>query len=182
MIPGELFASISPYLISEEIWNIMKLRPSQRRIRDPQQICCRIWTNVKMDGRISHQVSRSWHSNWQSSFDLCCQINDFLQYLTCHCTVSDVITSYRFLCVELASTFFSLYALVAAAVVDISVAWLRDHILTSPEKVCSLNNQNKKYSITEIIQYFLNHYCTGCLLVCLLSLIWVTYSYSRLFS
>ena len=25
------------------------------------QICCGIWTNVKMDGRISQQVPRSWH-------------------------------------------------------------------------------------------------------------------------
>ena len=31
MIQLELFVSMSPYLISEERWNIMKLRPSQRR-------------------------------------------------------------------------------------------------------------------------------------------------------
>ena len=57
MIPGELFASISPYLISEERWNIMKLRPSQRRTRDPEQICCIIRTNTK-----------NWWSNFSSSF------------------------------------------------------------------------------------------------------------------
>ena len=34
----------------------MKLRPSQRRTRDPEQICYGIWTHVKMDGRISQQV------------------------------------------------------------------------------------------------------------------------------
>ena len=28
MIKGELFSSISPYLISDERWNIIKLRPS----------------------------------------------------------------------------------------------------------------------------------------------------------
>ena len=61
MVPGELLALISSYLISEERWNIMKFRPSQRRTRDPEQICCGIWTNVKMDGRISQQVSGSWH-------------------------------------------------------------------------------------------------------------------------
>ena len=55
MIPGELFASISPYLISEERWNIIKLRPLQRRTRDPEQICWGMWTNVKMDGRISRK-------------------------------------------------------------------------------------------------------------------------------
>ena len=46
----EVLTSITPYLISEEIFNIMTLRPSQRRT--PEQICCGIWTNVKMDGRI----------------------------------------------------------------------------------------------------------------------------------
>ena len=44
-----------------------------------------------------------------NSFDPRYQINDFLQYLTCHCTVSDVIMIYRFLCVELASTSLSLW-------------------------------------------------------------------------
>ena len=52
MIPGELFASIYLYLISEERWNIMKFLPPQSRTRDPEQICCGIWTNVKMDCRI----------------------------------------------------------------------------------------------------------------------------------
>ena len=48
----------------------MKLRPWQRRTRDPEQICCGLWTNVKMDGRISQQVSGLWHLidrvNWMS--------------------------------------------------------------------------------------------------------------------
>ena len=55
MIPGEHIASISPNLISEERWNIMILRPSQRGTRDPEKICYGIWTNVKMDGRISQR-------------------------------------------------------------------------------------------------------------------------------
>ena len=38
MIPDELFASISPYLICEDRWTIMKLRPSQRRTHDPEEI------------------------------------------------------------------------------------------------------------------------------------------------
>ena len=61
MIPGERFAPISPDLISEERQNIMKLRQSQLRTRDPEQIYCGILTNVKMDGRIYQQVYRSWH-------------------------------------------------------------------------------------------------------------------------
>ena len=56
MIPRELFPPISPYLISEEKLNIMKLRPSQRRTPDPEQIYCGKLTNVKMDGRIYRQV------------------------------------------------------------------------------------------------------------------------------
>ena len=46
-----------------------------------------------------------------SQFDSLCQINDFLQYLTFCCSLSDVILSYRFLCVELTSTSVSLYTL-----------------------------------------------------------------------
>ena len=38
-----------------------EIRASQRRTRDPEQICFGILTNVKMDGRISQQVSGSWH-------------------------------------------------------------------------------------------------------------------------
>ena len=51
--PCKVVTSISLYLKSEERWNIMELRPSQRRTRDIKQICCGIFINVKMDGRIS---------------------------------------------------------------------------------------------------------------------------------
>ena len=49
-----------------------------------------------------------------NKFDQRNQIDDFLQYLTCHCTVS-VIMSHRFLCLELASTSLSLYTLAVMA-------------------------------------------------------------------
>ena len=47
MIPGDRFVTISPYLIREERQNIFSLWPSQCRNHDPEEICFRIWTNVK---------------------------------------------------------------------------------------------------------------------------------------
>ena len=51
-----------------------------------------------------YEVSGSWHYNWQILFDSRCQTIDFLLYLGCRCSLSDVIMSDRFLSVELASS------------------------------------------------------------------------------
>ena len=94
-----IFASIFPYLISEERRNILSLWPSQRRNSDPEQICAKDERNV---GLISRQVSGPWVNSIQN-----CQTIDFVQYLTCRCSSIDVIISHRFLWVQLVSTFFS---------------------------------------------------------------------------
>ena len=43
-----IFTLISPYLISGRGQNISNFLPSKRRNRDPEKICCQIWTNVKL--------------------------------------------------------------------------------------------------------------------------------------
>ena len=55
--------NISLYQICEEKQNILNLLPTQLQNHESEQICCWIWTNVKMDHRISQQVSGSWYEN-----------------------------------------------------------------------------------------------------------------------
>ena len=58
MKPCKVFTSISPCLISKERWNIMKLQPSQRRTRDPEQMfpnmnkCENGWSNFSASFRV----------------------------------------------------------------------------------------------------------------------------------
>ena len=114
MITGELFASISPYLISDERWNMMKYYEiATVTASNPWP-----WENMLLN---TNKCENGW-LNFSASFRVVAlklteliwvalKINDFFQYLTCQCTVSDVIMSYRLLCVELASTSLSLYTL-----------------------------------------------------------------------
>ena len=90
----------------------MKLRPSQRRTCEPEQICCRILTNVKMDGQIYQQSFRVVALKLTELIRFALPITDFLQHLTRHCTVSDVIISYRFLCVELPLVYILCFAII----------------------------------------------------------------------
>ena len=101
VIPGELFASISPDLISAEKLNIMKVWPWQRRTRDPEQIYCGIWTNVKMDGRICSKFQGRGNKIDRVNSARVAKSIIFFNIFRAICTVSDAIMSYCFLCVEL---------------------------------------------------------------------------------
>ena len=111
MIPGELFASISPYLTSEEKWNLI-LRPSQRRTRDPElrnmNKCENGWSKF-----LSKFQGRGIKIAWVNSIRVAMSMIFFnaLGAIASWVTSSWAIV---FFCVEPASTSFSLYTLGAS--------------------------------------------------------------------
>ena len=130
----KVFASISPYLISEETWNIMKLRPSQRRTRDPEQnicsysACCgsNMFRMFRMFMLRIMKKCENGRWNFSASFRVVAlkltelirfafpnQWFSSISYVPLH--RSDVIVSNRFPCVQLASTSLSLFTLAIIA-------------------------------------------------------------------
>ena len=92
------FAAISPCAISEGRRNISSSQ-LQRRNRDHEQIHIWIWTNKCENGWLNFSASF-----WVVALKLATLIRFtlsnhwiFFKYLTCHCSLSDVIMSYHFL-------------------------------------------------------------------------------------